>query len=83
MPTYTIVLTPDLEDGGYVVTVPALPEVATQGETREEAIAMARDAIEGYLALLAEDGEEIPDDPAESELVRVDIEMPVVSRQAV
>jgi predicted RNase H-like HicB family nuclease len=32
--------------GGYSVTVPALPEVATQGETVEEALTMTREAIE-------------------------------------
>ncbi len=30
---YTIVLDPDVEEGGYTVTVPALPGVVTQGET--------------------------------------------------
>ncbi|MDQ2735570.1 MAG: type II toxin-antitoxin system HicB family antitoxin [Pseudomonadota bacterium] len=39
-------------EGGYVATVPELPNVVTEGETREEAIEMARDAIEGYLATM-------------------------------
>jgi antitoxin HicB len=43
--TYTIVLAA-AEEGGFVVTVPALPEVGTQGDTREEALAHAREAIE-------------------------------------
>ena len=42
--TYTIVLEA-AEEGGFVVTVPALPEVGTQGETREEALANAREAL--------------------------------------
>lgn len=42
---YTIILHPDEEEGGYTVTVPALPGCVTQGETIEEAIAMAKDAI--------------------------------------
>jgi len=29
---YTVILTPESEAGGYKVTVPALPEVATQGD---------------------------------------------------
>lgn len=41
---YTIVLDPDEGEGGYTVTVPALPGCITQGETREEAIAMAEEA---------------------------------------
>jgi len=42
------------------VFVPELPSVATQGETREEALVMATEAIEGYLEAMAEDGLPIP-----------------------
>lgn len=44
---YEVVLVPQPE-GGYVVSVPDLPDVVTEGDTREEALAMAKDAIEGY-----------------------------------
>ena len=43
--TYTIVLEP-MEEGGFLVHVPALPEVVTCGDTEEEALAMAKDAIQ-------------------------------------
>jgi antitoxin HicB len=56
---YTAVFEP-AEEGGYVVTVPALPGCATQGETFEEAVFMIKDALEGYLAVLKEEGQEIP-----------------------
>jgi antitoxin HicB len=56
---YEIVLQPEPE-GGFSVFVPELPSVATQGETREEAFAMARDAIEGYLEVMEEEGLPIP-----------------------
>ena len=59
---YTIILDPDEEEGGYTVTVPALPGCVTQGETLEAAIAMARDAIRGYLEALAKDGQPIPEE---------------------
>ena len=36
MRTYTIVLDPDPDEGGYTVTVPALPGCITQGETVEQ-----------------------------------------------
>lgn len=36
--------------------VPELPSVATQGETIEEARGNAREAIEGYLKVMHEDG---------------------------
>ena len=58
--SYTIVLEPDVDEGGFTVRVPALPGCATQGETLEEAIAMARDAIALYLEDLIAAGEEIP-----------------------
>lgn len=36
-------------DGGYLIYVPELPGLATEGPTREEAIAMLRDAVPAYL----------------------------------
>lgn len=36
-------------DGGFLIYVPELPGLATEGDTREEAIAMLRDALPGYL----------------------------------
>jgi predicted RNase H-like HicB family nuclease len=47
-------------EGGYSVFVPELPSVATQGETLDEARANAREAIEGYLEVMHEDGLPIP-----------------------
>jgi antitoxin HicB len=47
-------------EGGYSVFVPELPSVATQGETIEEARTNAREAIEGYLEVMHEDGLPIP-----------------------
>lgn len=58
---YTIRLLPEPE-GGYTIRVPALPPVVTYGETYEEAMAMAREAIELVLEVYREEGLEIPDD---------------------
>ena len=44
---YRVILTPD-ETGGYVVTCPALPGLITEGDTLEEARAMATEAILCY-----------------------------------
>ncbi|MEK7175693.1 MAG: type II toxin-antitoxin system HicB family antitoxin [Patescibacteria group bacterium] len=44
----TVIFEP-AEEGGYIVSVPALPGCVTQGETFEEAELMAKDAIEGYV----------------------------------
>lgn len=60
---YTIQLEP-LEEGGFFVSVPALPGCCTQGETYEHAIAMAEDAIRLWVETLAKNGESIPEEPA-------------------
>ena len=64
-----MVLTPE-DDGGYSVTVPALPGCTSQGETREEALDMIREAIEGYLESLEAHGDPVPG-PIEIERVTV------------
>ena len=73
MRTYTILLNPEPEDGGYSVSVPALPGLFTQGDTREEAIVYAARAIAFHLACLEEEGEPIPeeDEAPRLEAVRV------------
>jgi antitoxin HicB len=59
---YTVVFEPD-EDGGFVVTVPALPGCFTQGETFEEAVKMAEDAIKCFLDSMIKHNEPIPEEP--------------------
>ena len=61
--TYTVILEP-AEEGGFVVHVPALPEVVTQGDDEAEALAMAKDAIELALEERLAEGEEIPTERA-------------------
>jgi antitoxin HicB len=56
---YTVLFEP-AEEGGYIVTCPALPGLVTEGDTLEEAREMARDAIRGYLKSLAKDGLSAP-----------------------
>lgn len=46
--------------GGYTVTVPSLPGCVTFGDTIEEGIKMATEAIALYLESLQAQGEEIP-----------------------
>ncbi len=57
--SYTIVLQPAAE-GGYIVFVPALPGCYTQGDSLEEAIAMARDALALYVDAVTSGGEAPP-----------------------
>ena len=56
---FSVVLEP-AEEGGFIVHVPALPEVCTEGDTEAEALAMAKDAIELVIASRLERGEPIP-----------------------
>jgi len=58
--SYTVVFEPDEQAGGYTVTCPALPGLVTEGDTLEEARAMAADAIRAYLESLREHGDPIP-----------------------
>ena len=59
--TFTMLFEP-AEEGGYVVTCPALPGLVTEGDTMEEARSMAEDALRLYLETLIEDGMPIPSD---------------------
>ena len=49
---FTVALEP-AEEGGFIVKCLELP-VASQGETREEALKNIKEAIEGYLEVKAE-----------------------------
>jgi antitoxin HicB len=49
--TATVLFEP-AEEGGFMVTCPALPGLLTAGDTLEEARAMAQDAIRAYLESL-------------------------------
>ena len=70
---YTVLLTPEVEDGGYSVTVPALPGCHTQGDTLEEALANAREAIRLYLEDVIASGEPIPEERGRPELAEVEV----------
>jgi len=70
---YTVVLEPDDEGRGYTVRVPALPGCVTEGRTREEALANAREAIAGFVEALKKAGEAVPEEKAPVELETVTV----------
>lgn len=71
--TYSVVLRPE-PDGGFTVRVPALPEIVTYGADEEEALAMAKEAIELVLEDLSERGESLPSaDPPRYHQVTVSV----------
>ena len=59
------------EDGYWVAECPSLPGCVSQGKTREEAIANARDAIREYVLALEEDHLPVPSDRFETMVVAV------------
>ena len=88
---YTVVLEKDPEEGGYTVTVPALPGCVTEADTVEESLEMAKGAIAGYLESLAILGKALDSDVQAVELqvddtdeilifkVGVELELDIVS----
>lgn len=73
--TYTVIFEMASE-GGYVASVPALPGCMTQGETFEDAKGNIKDAIVGYLAVLHEDGDEVPVESGEH--IAATVSVPIV-----
>jgi len=67
---YTVVLEQE-PDGGYVASVPALPGCVSQGDTRAEAVANIREAIELYIEDCRATGDPIPTE-AGKEFVEVE-----------
>ena len=69
---YSVLLSPAPE-GGYTVRVPTLPGCNTQGDTFEEAIANAREAVAGYIDALKELGRPIPEEIGPVQAIVIDV----------
>ncbi|MFN7813630.1 MAG: type II toxin-antitoxin system HicB family antitoxin [Planctomycetia bacterium] len=54
-----LVLVPQPE-GGFTVTSPLLPELITEGDTADEAVANVRDALAAVIELYEETGRSLP-----------------------
>lgn len=59
------------EDGCWIAECPRLPGCVSQGETREQAIANAREAVELYIAALEVDGLPVPEEHFDAILVAI------------
>ncbi len=59
------------EDGFWIAECPSLPGCISQGDTRAQAIANIREAIEGYILALEADGLPVPEETFEAMLVAV------------
>ena len=72
---FSVVLLPDAEEEGYTITVPQLPGCVSEADTLDEALAMARDAIEVHLGGFLDEGEELPEESAPAILLYVDVDI--------
>lgn len=59
------------EDGYWVAECPSLPGCISQGTTKEEAVANIKEAIQGYVAALEEDGIPVPEEHFDTLLLAV------------
>ena len=73
---FPVTLTHDKVDGGFVVTFRDIPEAITQGETEEEALKMAKEALETALEFYFEDGRTVPM-PTNATNEELTVELPV------
>jgi antitoxin HicB len=72
---FPVILTPDETVGGFVVTFPDIPEAITQGETEEEAMSMAQEALATALEFYFEDKRAVPN-PSKAKRGQRVIELP-------
>jgi predicted RNase H-like HicB family nuclease len=68
---YAVILTRD-DEGNWLAFVPAFPGCHTWGPTRDEALANAREALEGCIESLQASGDPLPEEsvPPEIEFVQ-------------
>ena len=59
------------QDGFWVAECPSLPGCVSQGETREDAIRNIKEAIEGYILALQDDGLAVPEETFQTFVVAV------------
>lgn len=59
------------EDGYWVAECPSLPGCISQGTTREQVAANIKEAIQGYIAALEEDGLPVPEEHFDALVVAV------------
>ena len=83
---YKVLITRDNETGYFVADVPTLSPCITHGQTMEEAISMAQEAIEAVIESRVANGYPVPDDTAALEQqampIQAIIPMPVLIKAA-
>ena len=77
--TYRVRIEPGT-DCGYIASFPALPGCHTQGNSIEEALINAEDALGVYVASLLADGEPVPGEPIKAASFEMSLSAVVPSR---
>ena len=73
MRRYSVVIVWDTDTRQYAVSVPALPGCYTLGDSMEEALANARDAIRLYLEDVQACGEPLPEEQVAPRVATVEV----------
>ncbi len=58
---YTVIVIPDVEEGGYVAQIKELPGCITEADTWQELESMIHDAMRGWIEIAMADGYPIPE----------------------
>lgn len=69
---YTVVLTPEPE-GGFTITVPALPGYVGFADTEEEALKLAEEGIKFHIECLVDEGQPVPDEVSSSRMIKLKV----------
>ena len=59
------------KDGFWLAECPSLPGCISQGQSKKDAIQNIREAIAGYIEVLKQDGNPIPDDNMEASIIAI------------
>ncbi len=78
---FSVVLTPEPDGSAFNVTSPDVPELVTFGETREEALAMAKDCAEVLILTYLDRGGEIPEEGGHAEVATIEVDLDALEAQ--
>ena len=62
-------------EGDYTVTSPDVLDLVTEGDTREEALVMARDCAEALILTYMDFGDDIPDAGGQAEIATIEVDL--------
>ncbi len=78
---YSVVLTPESDGSAFNVTSPDIPNLATFGVTREEALATARDCAEALIFHYLDRDGEAPEEGGQAEVATIEVDIEALQAQ--